>query len=87
MSTTKATDCPAWCEGSHGPRFAHAGRPTHTFDVITQLRMHHGTPTASIVLDAPRSTGVTLELYELDAVIATLTTCRNRLASAVQMQS
>lgn len=83
QTQTPAT-CPGWCEGGHGPRFAHTGRPTNTFDVITQLRAHRGNATASIVLDAPRNTGVTLDLDELDAVIARLTTCRNRLAAATR---
>ena len=79
--------CPSWCVGGHGPRFAHTSTPSNTFDVITQLRMHQGKPTALIVLDAPRNVGVTLELYAVDALIARLTNCRNWLAAAIEEAS
>lgn len=87
MTATDTPACPSWCVGGHGPRYAHTSPPANTFDVITQLRMHHGNATTSIVLDAPRNTGVTLDIDELDRVIATLNTCRDRLARAVQKET
>lgn len=63
------------------------GRPTNTFDVITQLRAHRGNATASIVLDAPRNTGVTLDLDELDRVISMLTNERNHLVRTTRETS
>jgi hypothetical protein len=81
--TTSATTCPPWCVGGHGPRFAHTGHAAHVFGVVTQQRMHHGKPTLSIVLDTDRKGGgVTLNLEELDRVIAALTTRRNQLVNA-----
>lgn len=84
--TTTAT-CPSWCVGGHGPRFAHKSTAAHTFGVITQLRMHQGKPTTSIALDGDRKGGgVSLDIEELDRVIAMLTTCRSRLARALEAE-
>jgi len=85
---TTTTDCPPWCAGGHGPRFAHTGRANAVFGVIARPRKYHGETTVSLTLDADRKDGsVSLDLEELTRVIGMLTTTRDQLARAERLEA